>query len=449
VEISSTRAAIEAFYEVYVDNCAAHRIVPLPIDFVLSERDRAEAGFAVALCRHRGEVVGGRLLVAQDGVARIVEGATRRAARGLGAEELLTAAAVAWGAEQGASTLDYGITEPSADGLRAFKRRMGFVHTRPVVELQAMAVRAPAPPAPDRPAFLPAREDIALLERCNFACGFCYREPWVPELEVEAIHRRLAEVAARGNVGIAFSGGEPTLRAELPALVAHARELGITDIQLHTNGWRTAEPGYAAALAKAGLGSAMVSLHSHHAEGFAAITRTRSGAFERTLAGIDALRQAGVYTLLSHVVNALNYTELSAYFRFVAARFPKAEVFLFFVYPSVKGRQHPELYPRLSDVEPHWVRGLQEARRLGVAVTVDSLAGLPLCFMRGFEGASRYAYAHAQEAATDGRVDDHRVKAPEMRQGRACGQCRHSQTCPGFWSEYLDAHGDHELVPVP
>ena len=57
-----------------------------------------------------------------------------------------------------------------------------------------------------------------------------------------------------GPVLLQLSGGEPTLRDDLPRLVRFARDAGCSCVQLNTNGLRLAcEPDYAARLAEAGL----------------------------------------------------------------------------------------------------------------------------------------------------------------------------------------------------
>ena len=53
-----------------------------------------------------------------------------------------------------------------------------------------------------------------------------------------------------------MSGGEPSLRNDLPDIITLGRDQGFTYIQLNTNGRRLArEPGYGALLKEAGLSS--------------------------------------------------------------------------------------------------------------------------------------------------------------------------------------------------
>ncbi|MEW5956791.1 MAG: radical SAM protein, partial [Chloroflexota bacterium] len=103
----------------------------------------------------------------------------------------------------------------------------------------------------------------ALLEvtrRCSLRCPVCFadaggRVPPDPDLAViEGWYRRLLD--AGGPYNIQLSGGEPTMRADLPRIVGLGRSRGFTFIQINTNGLRLAgEPGYARQLREAGLSS--------------------------------------------------------------------------------------------------------------------------------------------------------------------------------------------------
>src|ERR1043166_5094749 len=88
----------------------------------------------------------------------------------------------------------------------------------------------------------PYRMDLALTYRCNNDCAHCYnaRERNFPELDTEQWKLILDKLWSLGVPHIVFTGGEATLRNDLPALIAHAESNGqITG--LNTNARRLAD----------------------------------------------------------------------------------------------------------------------------------------------------------------------------------------------------------------
>jgi MoaA/NifB/PqqE/SkfB family radical SAM enzyme len=438
VRWASDEEAIDSYYQVYVATCERLALRPLPRSFIDHEKSRAPEAFRLILAELDGRVVAGKVYHNSDGYIRIVEGS---AIREEGVSELmpdvfLIREILRDAIQSNVKYVDFGITEGVAEGLRQFKRRMGFLEDPRVVSVEVL------------PEMGVGRQDVALLEACNFGCGFCYREPWVPNLSTADCQKEIDAVARLKHSGIALSGGEPTIRDDLPELVAYARSRGIRDIQLHTNGWALIQDGYAESLKAAGLTSTMISLHAHTDDVFARVTSTKEEFFERTLTAIDRAREVGIHTILSHVVNAYNYEGLPDWVRFIANRFPGIEVFFFFVYPSVKGQDHMDMYPRLSDVEPYWYEALKAVEELNVHINVDSLAGFPMCYMKGFEHLSKFYNAEEDEAVIGEEADDHTLKIPEMRHGAGCAGCTWEKVCPGFWVDYMDRFGEDEFQAI-
>ena len=98
---------------------------------------------------------------------------------------------------------------------------------------------------------------LEVTRRCNLRCRFCFAEGGMPEPTLAELCAAVDDIFAKASPGkplIQLSGGEPTLRDDLPELVHYIREKGGRWVQVNTNGLRLADdPAYARALAEAGL----------------------------------------------------------------------------------------------------------------------------------------------------------------------------------------------------
>jgi len=99
---------------------------------------------------------------------------------------------------------------------------------------------------------------IEVTRRCDLKCPVCFANAGVNGGSDPDFHeiRRMYEalLAACGPCNVQLSGGEPTVREDLPEIIALGRSLGFDFIQLNTNGLRLArEPGYAKKIKEAGL----------------------------------------------------------------------------------------------------------------------------------------------------------------------------------------------------
>jgi radical SAM protein with 4Fe4S-binding SPASM domain len=110
----------------------------------------------------------------------------------------------------------------------------------------------------------PYRMDLAITYRCNNACAHCYnaRSRAFPEKDTRYWYSVLDKLWEIGIPHIVFTGGEPTLRDDLPLLIAHAERNGqITGI--NTNGRRLQDTGFLNQLINAGLDHVQITFESH------------------------------------------------------------------------------------------------------------------------------------------------------------------------------------------
>ena len=138
---------------------------------------------------------------------------------------------------------------------------------------------------------------ISVTDRCNFRCTYCMPAEglaWLPKEEIltfEEMTRLLGIFVGLGVKSIKVTGGEPTVRADLPRLVRMFRQVGPDlDISITTNGMLLDR--LAAPLADAGVDRATVSCDSLMQHRFAEMTRR--DALDKVLAGLKAAEAAGL-----------------------------------------------------------------------------------------------------------------------------------------------------------
>lgn len=103
---------------------------------------------------------------------------------------------------------------------------------------------------------------VEITRRCNLQCPVCFASAGgndengrlAGEPTVEELYATFRQLADSGSTFVQLSGGEPTVRDDLPEIVAAAKKAGCESVQLNSNGIRLGEdPNYTKALRDAGL----------------------------------------------------------------------------------------------------------------------------------------------------------------------------------------------------
>ncbi|WP_229416281.1 radical SAM protein [Pseudoduganella armeniaca] len=229
--------------------------------------------------------------------------------------------------------------------------------------------------------------------RCNLACLHCYTSsgPAIrQELPIGMLLACLDDAYQAGYRQLAVSGGEPLLYSELGALLAHARELGMTTT-ITTNGM-LATPRRWTPLAPL-VDFVAVSIDGRPAEHDT--IRGQAGAFDKTVRHLATIRASGVpfgfiFTLTQHNVDSLE---------FVVRLAAEAGARAVQVHPLTMDGRATAMLPQARPDGLELIVALVEAARLGaslgVAVHVDAVTAEQLTQYR-----SRFVPARPATALT-------------------------------------------------
>jgi radical SAM protein with 4Fe4S-binding SPASM domain len=184
----------------------------------------------------------------------------------------------------------------------------------PVCSIENLEIAAPFSSRPSAP----YRMDLALTYRCNNDCSHCYngRSRDYPELSTEKWKRIIDHLWELGIPHIVFTGGEPTLRDDLPELVAHAEKNGqITG--LNTNARRLRDKKFLESLVKSGLDHVQITVESHNPVVHDKMV-SRKGAWQQTISGLRNVLDTALYVMTNTTMLRANYPELKSTLDFLA-----------------------------------------------------------------------------------------------------------------------------------
>jgi MoaA/NifB/PqqE/SkfB family radical SAM enzyme len=288
--------------------------------------------------------------------------------------------------------------------------------------------------------------DIVLGYDCNLGCTYCTitGEMRRRALPSDRVAREIDRAAARGFKDVAFTGGEPTIRSDLGALVKHARRRGFAHVKVSSNGLRYAHAPYLDHLLACGVDRFHVSLHAPSDAAYEATVR---------LAGTAPLRRAALENLLARgldpvadlILNEDTYRETRAWIAGLHAlglrRFA-----LWLVSLTDQNKDNVASLPRLPDVAAAVIPALDDAREGGYEVV--SLH-IPRCFLPGHEDHVRHPGADLVTVVTPDDVFD--LKDSRLSGGvkpEGCEGCRWAEACPGLRHDYVAVFGGGEVRAV-
>lgn len=237
---------------------------------------------------------------------------------------------------------------------------------------------------------------MEVTERCNLGCPICFARSTdnrQPDTDMATIKSMLgAVIRAGGPYPLQISGGEPTVRDDLPEIVALAKSYGFPHVQINTNGLRIgSNPDFLSDLKEAGTDLIYLQLDGVSDEVYRTI-RGRELA-DRKISALDncSRLQIGVQ-LVPTLIRGTNDHELGAIIDLAKDYMPTVKG-VHFQPMSYFGRYHSAPSNDVRMTTPDVLHGLEEQTGGEVAVAHfiprrkhDSHCGFSAYYVLGKDG---------------------------------------------------------------
>lgn len=323
-----------------------------------------------------------------------------------------------------------------------------------------------------------------ITRSCNLACKHCraeaHMEPYPGELTTEEAKALIDTFPEVGNPIIILTGGEPLMRPDWPELATHARDKGLRCVMAPNGTLLTAEN--ARLIKEVGIQRCSISIDAPTAADHDEF-RGVPGAFDKSMEGIQHLKDAGVEFQLNTTVTRNNLGLFKNIFH-LAEKLGAAAWHIFLLVPTGRGAELGAEVISAAEYEqvlnwfydfrkttsmhlkatcaPHYYRIMrQRAREEGVKVTPDEFGMDALT--RGCLGGTGFCFiSHTGQVQPCGYLDLDcgqtketpfpeiwrsspqflNLRNPEAYKGK-CGVCEYHRVCGGCRARAQTMSGDY------
>ena len=322
---------------------------------------------------------------------------------------------------------------------------------------------------------LPVLSEIALTYGCNNKCVFCYasspeRVNDIYQMTTDEVKTILSTIRNDAKVPtVSFTGGEPTLRKDLPELIAYAKSIDMR-VNLISNGVLLSGSELAESLVNAGLDSAQISLESSIPGVHDKVVGV-NGAFKKTVTGFRNLKELGIHCHVNTTICKDNIDTITQLPRFAHDELGLEYQSMNMVIRTGHTYDHPDEigYTEIAEILPHLHRSAIDA-----GIKLVWYSPIPFCIFNtiaeGIGGTSCAACDGLLSVAPNGDVlpcssfsdgignllkdsfDDiwWNRRALYFRKKEflppVCSTCEHAKVCQGACPLYWDNRGNFDEI---
>ena len=286
--------------------------------------------------------------------------------------------------------------------------------------------------------------DVIVGYDCNLYCDYCTISPSMRlrSLSGGAIASELRRGRQDGFDRVSFTGGEPTIRADLLPLIRRATAEGYRHVKVQTNGLLLAEPANVDRLLDAGVDRVHLSIHTHRADRYEGLVR-RGGTYGSMVSALETLAGRDVELVADVILKTDTVDDLPEAIVWLHERGVR-RVDLWFVSLTDHNASNVASMPRMTDVVPILQRALssEQAKQM----QIRSLH-IPRCLLGDLHPFAYDPAAQGVRVVTpDATFDLSISKLTGHVHLPACKGCTFESVCPGIRQDYLDHCGDEEFA---
>ncbi len=291
---------------------------------------------------------------------------------------------------------------------------------------------------------MPGLLDIILGYDCNLACTYCtiteaMRARAIP---APAVAAELSRGRDNGFDKVSFTGGEPTIRADLLRLGRGAANLGYRSIKVQSNGLLLGVGDNAARLLDAGVTCVHISIHTHEAAAYEAMVR-RPDTHRHMQRALEVLAAAEVELGADVILESDTLPRLPSAMDWLAERGVRGAD-LWFVSLTDGNANRPQSLPSMSEAVPFIAEARARADAHGMRLR--SLHIPPCILGLHAELAHNPALERVRVVSPDAVFDLADSAITPREHVPACEGCEHRTRCGGLRPDYLAEYGDVEVA---
>lgn len=293
---------------------------------------------------------------------------------------------------------------------------------------------------------------IVLGYKCNHNCMHCVvkiKRIYSEEKNTENLSKDEAMAAVetaieKGATKIVFTGGEPTLREDLPCLVLYCIEKGC-GVQIQTNGSMTEQiKEICSCCAECSeMLEFMIPIHSTNAERNDYICRSNNG-FKQARESIEFIARAGVKIIGKIVLTKFtdNLSDICKFYEEAGASS------IIVAYPHCVS--FPVDIIRKVDLKREDTRKIFEEFYQNEFSIPIILQAFPRCFVGEYSNIiiqeEQEDYLALEILEHQFRTEDgkkwHTFRKLDKRKFTNCPFCKYNDNCEGIWKDYIKAYGN-------